>query len=113
MLFLLLNQLLAFVLILLWSKNTLHTISVSALSEVGFTAHDVVHCTTDKKHKRVCSAADGQSAANICLILWVDHIEFYLQVLCQVVLLPVLREGRGSFQPSLWICLFRYFSFTD
>lgn len=104
-LFLLLSLLLASVLILLWSKNTLHIISVSTLSEVGFTAHDVVHCTTDKKHKHVCSVADGQSAANICLILWVDHIEFYLQALCQGVLLSVLRERRGSLQQSLWICL--------
>lgn len=73
-------------------------ISVSALSVVGFMAQDVVHCTMDKKHKRVCSVADGQSVANICLILWAYHIEFYLQALCQVVLLSVLREGYGSFQ---------------
>lgn len=63
--------------------NTLHMISVSALSEGGFMAHDVVHWTMDKKHKHVCSVADGQSAASICLILWVHHIEFYLQVFCQ------------------------------
>lgn len=53
------NLMLVSVLILLWSKNTLHVISVSTLSGVGFMAHDVVYCTTDKKNKCVCSVTDG------------------------------------------------------